>query len=145
MNEEHRRKLNNLSLELVTKAALAIDDLGLKPTIIIPFCIMMLENTIKILNQSKEHNLEFAKNYPENIVDLAISQCLSMFSQTFGVECVLTSVNSSMHRIDKKMDKKEIEKEVDEFLKNLPKRGEHDNTKRNNTGTDGSKEGDKNS
>lgn len=115
MEFHHRKQLLNLSYKLMTEATLKIDEIGLKATAVIPFCIMMLETTLKVLNQSKAHNPDFAKDNPEDLVDVAIEQVLRMFSMSFGKE------------IQEKKSKEDIKKEVNDFLsKNKLDWGEND-------------------
>ena len=140
MEFKDRKLLNNLSYKLMTEAILKIDELGLRQTAIIPFCIMMLETTLTVLNQSKVHNEQFRKDNPENLVDEALVQTLTMFSVAFGIE-----VERFVEHGRKNKD--EISKEVDEFLKNLPKKGENNetDTRRDSKSGEGSKESDQGS
>jgi len=119
MDIRKQRKLKNLSYKLMTEAALKIEDLEMSATAIIPFCVMMLETTLEIMSQSRKSSESFAKNCPETFIDDAMEMVLVMFKVKFGKEIIAYQEKEAMSR-------EQIRKEVDEFLKNLPKKGEKD-------------------
>jgi len=116
MDSGKQQELKLLSFKLVAEASLKLKEVGLKTSAIIPFVVTMLETTLDVLIQAKATNPDLAKESPEDFVDSAIVQILTMFSQSFGRE-----IETYLEK-DRK-SKEEISRQVDEFLKNLPKKG----------------------
>lgn len=123
MDSDIQKLLSTLSFKLVAEATLKIQELGLKTSAIIPFIILMLETVLSILENNKRDNIAFAKNNPEDFVDSAIAQVLTMFSLAFGKE-MLAYVDHE------KKSEEEIKKEVDDFLsKNKLDWGDNERTR----------------
>ena len=82
--KDEMRKLNHLALKCHSDATLLISELEMRPTMIIPFCVMMLENSIKIFRQGQRMHADFASEYPDDPLDEARKYVTKMFEIGFG-------------------------------------------------------------
>jgi len=128
------RKLNNLTLEFATMASLKIDELEMRANTIIPFCVLMLENVLKIFLESQKNHPEFLAEYPDNPIDEAMAHVLTMFNVTFGRDIqpgmikIEDNGNKSKNEISKIVDDV-IKKSTEEFKKK--EKGEEDGKDKN--------------
>ena len=82
--KEEMKELTHLSLKHHSEATLLIAKLEMRPTMIIPYCVMLLETSIKFFRDGQRLNEAFRESYPDDPLDEARKFVTKMFEIEFG-------------------------------------------------------------